>query len=226
MYSIFGDYNYNIENFATISNTAVNTNTQIKSPINYNNVDAQGIAINKIQENSITYVNGELSDNEFTKISLFPVYYENSQTQINNINNINIIKTTYVNSYTPANTKSLKDIFINKNENFIYINEMNNLPINSKVLFVAEVVDSFSGISKNEKKTRFLRLKTTDETGSINVLLFNDKIDLNKNLNNNKNYEATNIIIVKGIKKEDAVFADIVAIQDHKIYMKLSELKN
>ena len=122
--------------------------------------------------------------------------------------------------------KSLKDIFINKNENFIYINEMNNLPINSKVLFVAEVVDSFSGISKNEKKTRFLRLKTTDETGSINVLLFNDKIDLNKNLNNNKNYEATNIIIVKGIKKEDAVFADIVAIQDHKIYMKLSELKN
>jgi hypothetical protein len=35
-----------------------------------------------------------------------------------------------------------------------------------------------------------------------------------------------NIVIVKGRKKgEDTVFADLIAIQDHKIYMKLGEVK-
>ena len=56
--------------------------------------------------------------------------------------------------------------------------------------------------------------------------MFNDSIDNNKNLNNGKNYEENNIIIVKGTRKEDCIFADLVAIQDHEIYMKLSELKN
>ena len=121
--------------------------------------------------------------------------------------------------------KSLRDIFIEKKENLMTINEILDLPVNSKVAFVAEIMDSYSGTSKNEKKTRFLRLNTGDETGNINVLLFNDKIDNNKTLNKDKNFEEKNIVIFKGIKKEDCIFADIAAIQDHQIYMKLSELK-
>jgi DNA polymerase III alpha subunit len=121
--------------------------------------------------------------------------------------------------------KSLRDIFIEKKEDLMTINEILDLPVNSKVAFVAEIMDSYSGISKNEKKTRFLRLNTGDETGNINVLLFNDKIDNNKTLNKDKNFEEKNIVIFKGIKKEDCIFADIAAIQDHQIYMKLSELK-
>jgi len=121
--------------------------------------------------------------------------------------------------------KSLRDIFIEKKEDLMTINEILDLPVNSKVAFVAEIMDSYSGVSKNEKKTRFLRLNTGDETGNINVLLFNDKIDNNKTLNKDKNFEEKNIVIFKGIKKEDCIFADIAAIQDHQIYMKLSELK-
>jgi len=121
--------------------------------------------------------------------------------------------------------KSLRDIFIEKKEDLMTINEILDLPVNSKVAFVSEIMDSYSGTSKNEKKTRFLRLNTGDETGNINVLLFNDKIDNNKTLNKDKNFEEKNIVIFKGIKKEDCIFADIAAIQDHQIYMKLSELK-
>jgi DNA polymerase-3 subunit alpha len=121
--------------------------------------------------------------------------------------------------------KSLRDIFIEKKEDLMTISQILDLPVNSKVAFVAEIMDSYSGTSKNEKKTRFLRLSTADETSNINVLLFNDKIDNNKTLNKDKNFEEKNIVIFKGIKKEDCIFADIAAIQDHQIYMKLSELK-
>ena len=65
-----------------------------------------------------------------------------------------------------------------------------------------------------------------DETNVINVLMFNDNIENNKTLNNKRNYEENNIVIVKGIKKEDCIFANLAAIQDHEIYMKLSEVKN
>jgi hypothetical protein len=46
-----------------------------------------------------------------------------------------------------------------------------------------------------------------------------------KSINGNKNFEKGNIVVINGIKKEDAIFADIVSIQDQKIYMRLSELK-
>ena len=67
--------------------------------------------------------------------------------------------------------------------------------------------------------------QVSDESGDITVLLFNDKIDNCKALNGNKNPEEKNIVIVKGIKKEDCIFADLVAVQDHYIYMKLNEIK-
>jgi DNA polymerase-3 subunit alpha len=121
--------------------------------------------------------------------------------------------------------KTLKDIFIEKRENLLSINEIYDEELNSKVAFVGEIVDVYSGVSKSEKKTKYLRLKIADETGEITTLLFNDKIDNCKTLNGNKNPEEKNIVIVKGIKKEDCIFADLVAIQDHQIYMKLSEIK-
>jgi len=122
--------------------------------------------------------------------------------------------------------RTLKNIFNETRENLIYINELNDLPMNSKVAFVGEVTDSFSGISKSEKKTKYLRVKVSDEYGEVSCLLFNDKIENCKTLNGNKNPEEKNIVIIKGIKRADCVFADIIAIQDHNIYMKLSEIKN
>lgn len=120
--------------------------------------------------------------------------------------------------------KTLKDIFNEKREDLLYINEINEKELNSKIIFVGQIEEIFSGVSKNEKKTKYLRLKISDETGSINSLLFNDNIENNKLLNNSKNFEKGNIVIVKGLKKNDCVFVDLASIQDHKIYMKLNDL--
>jgi DNA polymerase-3 subunit alpha len=123
--------------------------------------------------------------------------------------------------------KSLKDIFEEKRAQLINIKDLKELEDGSKVVFIGEVTDAYLGIAKNEKKTKFLRLKISDETSEIETLLFNNDIEYNKTLNNNKGYEKNNIVLVKGTKKnEKTVFANLVAIQDHKIYMKLSELKS
>jgi DNA polymerase-3 subunit alpha len=121
--------------------------------------------------------------------------------------------------------KTLKDIFHDKRQNLQTVEEIWDTPAGSKVFFVGEIVDVYNGIAKNERKTKFCRVSITDETDTIDTLLFNDFIESNKSLNNNKNYEEKNIVIVKGTKKEDAVFGEIIAIQDQRIYMKLSELK-
>ena len=120
--------------------------------------------------------------------------------------------------------KELKEIFSEKRENLKYINDIIDEPVNSKVAFVGQIEEVFTGISKNEKKTRYVRLKISDETSSISVLLFNDNIENNKLLNN-KVFEEGNIVIAKGSKRDDCVFGDLVAIQDQQIYMKLNDLK-
>jgi len=120
--------------------------------------------------------------------------------------------------------KDLKEIFSEKRENLKYINDIIDEPVNSKVAFVGQIEEVYTGVSKNEKKTRYVRLNISDETASISVLIFNDNIENNKLLNN-KAFEEGNIVIAKGSKRDDCVFGDLVAIQDQQIYMKLNDLK-
>jgi DNA polymerase III alpha subunit len=120
--------------------------------------------------------------------------------------------------------KNLKEIFLEKRENLEYICDIIDAPINTKIAFVGQIEEVYSGVSKNEKKTRYIRLKIGDETASITVLIFNDNIENNKLLNN-RNFEEGNIVIVKGLKRDDCIFGDLVAIQDQEIYMKLNDLK-
>ena len=120
--------------------------------------------------------------------------------------------------------KNLKDIFAEKRENLKYISDVLDEPVNSKIALVGQIEEVFSGISKNAKKTRYVRLKISDETNTISVLIFNDNIETNKLLNN-RNFEEGNIVIVKGSKRDDCIFGELIAIQDHEIYMKLNDLK-
>jgi hypothetical protein len=120
--------------------------------------------------------------------------------------------------------KNLKDIFAEKRENLKYVSDVLDEPVNSKVALVGQIEEVFSGISKNAKKTRYVRLKISDETSTISVLIFNDNIETNKLLND-RNFEEGNIVIVKGSKRDDCIFGDLIAIQDHEIYMKLNDLK-
>jgi DNA polymerase-3 subunit alpha len=120
--------------------------------------------------------------------------------------------------------KNLKDIFAEKRENLKYVSDVLDEPVNSKIALVGQIEEVFSGISKNAKKTRYVRLKISDETSTISVLIFNDNIETNKLLND-RNFEEGNIVIVKGSKRDDCIFGDLIAIQDHEIYMKLNDLK-
>jgi DNA polymerase III alpha subunit len=121
--------------------------------------------------------------------------------------------------------KTLNNIFSEKREDLKYILDIKEEPVNTKVMFVGQIDEVYSGVSKNAKKTKYVRLKISDETGQATVLIFNDNIENIKLLNNSKDFEEGNIVVVKGLKKEDCIFADLISIQDHKIYMKLNDLK-
>ena len=120
---------------------------------------------------------------------------------------------------------TLKDIFSDQKPDLLNIREVNDAPEGLPVLFIGVIKDQYLGVANNSKKTRYLRLNVQDETSTINALVFNDKIEECKEMNNHLPDE-NNIVIVKGRKKsEDSVFADLIAVQDHKIFMKLGEIK-
>ena len=98
----------------------------------------------------------------------------------------------------------------------------------ARVNFIATVEDTYS--AKSRKGTPYLRLTLQDETGVCTAMIFTQK-----NRDNIANCRRDNggtlpikkgIVIVKGIKKDgDTIFADLVRVQDQKIFMKLSEIK-
>ena len=121
--------------------------------------------------------------------------------------------------------KSLNEIFKNKMPNLVTTAQISEAPNNQMLYVVGRVLESSEWISKNEKKTRTFKMILSDEFGSIPVLTFNDKIDLNKSLNSETLPKEEDVVIVKGVKKQDCLFGDTISIQTLKIYTKLSEVK-
>tara|TARA_Y100000310_G_scaffold343843_2_gene453443 strand:- start:3741 stop:6287 length:2547 start_codon:yes stop_codon:yes gene_type:complete len=117
----------------------------------------------------------------------------------------------------------LKTIFDEKRAGLHYVEDVNAMRPNQRPVFIGVVEDIVSRTSKNGNK--YLKASVSDETGIIDCLMFNDSIKECETMNNGLP-EKGNIVIIKGNKKEDAVFANLIAIQDNKVYTKLSELKN
>ena len=120
--------------------------------------------------------------------------------------------------------KSLREIYSEKRPDLSSILEVEDMDMNENVTLVVTINEHRVG--KSRKGTKYYRASISDETGTTNVLVFNEKIDDMKSLNNNKLPKDGNIAIVKGIKKDDAIFADVVAVQDQKIYTSLAKLKS
>lgn len=122
--------------------------------------------------------------------------------------------------------KRLRDIFSEKRASLIMAEEIIDLPDNTAVVFVGTVI--FSKLKKSKKGSDYLWLEVKDETASKKVLLFNSKkgkfLEQCTELNNGIPKEGQ-ICIIRGNKKEDCVFAEIVAVQNNKIYTKLGDLK-
>ena len=120
--------------------------------------------------------------------------------------------------------KSLRDIFSEKRKDLISVREVEGLPSRSNMAFVGRVEDTWGGKSRNGNK--YLRIEISDETGTISTLIFNDSIEKCESMNNGLP-EKKNIVVVKGRKADgDAVFANIIGVQDQQVYTKLSELKS
>ena len=121
--------------------------------------------------------------------------------------------------------KTLQDIFTSSVDRLINIKQVNDTPTRNNVCFVATIDGKpISGVSRSAKKTKYFKASCSDEYGSMNVLIFNDKIDECKYSNDGLPKE-NEIVVVKGRRMDDAVFADIITVQDNKVYTKLSELK-
>jgi len=123
--------------------------------------------------------------------------------------------------YSHAN--SLRSVFRQSIPNLQSIREVNNSPVGARVGFVSTVEDYYKG--KSRRGSSYIRLTNSDETGVVTALQFNRKIE-ESNLINGKNPAKEDIVIIRGLKKDDAVFIDNIGIQSQKIFTKLSELKD
>ena len=70
-----------------------------------------------------------------------------------------------------------------------------------------------------------MRLLVGDELADETVLMFEHNLEGCKKVNNGLP-QKDNVVIINGVKKEDATFANQIGVQDQKVYTKLSELKN
>ena len=122
---------------------------------------------------------------------------------------------------------SLRDIFAEKRDGMIELSsvrEDENMPLKDKAIFVGTISDKpYKG--KSRRGASYLRLEVADETGVIRVMIFNEKLERCERDNEGLPKEG-NIVIIKGVKVDEAVFADMITIQDNKVYTKLSQIKN
>ena len=102
------------------------------------------------------------------------------------------------------------------------IRDVDGALIDEKVNFVGWVDDATKGKSRNGNA--YLRLELSDEKAEIRTMIFSKRMDACQE-NNGKLPAKSDIVVVKGTKKDQAVFADSIEIADVTIYTKLSELK-
>ena len=123
--------------------------------------------------------------------------------------------------YSVKNT--LQQVFASKKDDLVYIKDIERFSEKDYVSFIGTIKECKAGVSR-EKKTRYFKMQISDETGSINTMIFSENIDHMQALNNKMPAEE-DIVIIIGQKFGDSVFAKTVAIQTHKVYTKLSQLK-
>jgi len=121
----------------------------------------------------------------------------------------------------------LIDIFQVYCQDLVTIEQAKSLESNDLVHFVGEVIFAKTGKSK-EKKTPYFKCQIQDFSGSITVLMFDTNYSMSisecRDINNRLPMEG-DIVVVKGIKKNDAVFANKIGIQDCSILQRISQLE-
>ena len=120
--------------------------------------------------------------------------------------------------------KSLKDIFQKDHSSLISVRTACEVALQHKVKFIGSLdEDPYSGVSRSAKKSRYMRMQVSDDSGSIKVMIFNEKMDTFKS---NYRVKANDIILVYGTKFEDVIFADEIVVKSEKVFTKLSQIKD
>ncbi len=118
-----------------------------------------------------------------------------------------------------VSSKKLIDIFLSKTSDLEPVNQVLEAQNDSRVSFVGTINEKAeTGTSK--KGSKYGKFLVGDETGSIKVMIFNERWEQCKDLNAG-NPKEEDIVIVKGVKKEEVVFADLIAVQNRTIYTEL-----
>jgi DNA polymerase-3 subunit alpha len=119
--------------------------------------------------------------------------------------------------------KTLFDIFSQERRGLQHIETVTNMSERTRCVFVGRVEeDPISRTSKAGNK--YGKFIVGDETAKVTVMIFKEKLDQCKELNNGLP-KSGEIVVVKGQRIGDAVFADIISVQDRAV-MKYAELKN
>ena len=118
----------------------------------------------------------------------------------------------------------LKDLFGGEIQDLVNVGTIKDMDDKTYVHVVGQVMEDIKeGVSK-EKKTNYLRFTIKDDSGKMTCMLFNDRI-LDHEDQNGRKVKENDIVVVRGRKMNDAIFADVVGIQDIKIFSRLSQLK-
>lgn len=121
--------------------------------------------------------------------------------------------------------KRLRDIFLPKKDSLEPISDILEYGERVRCDFVG-VLDEPAKTGKSKNGNAYGRFQVSDETGTMKVMIFKDKLEQCRVLNNGLPKEG-DIVICCGTKMEGTtMFADIVASQQNHIYTKLSELKD
>ena len=144
--------------------------------------------------------------------------------------NINKVSESFANWYYEkfllgyTYNKSLKDIFDKDHDGLISVREACALELRRKAKFVGFLEeDPHSAVSRSAKKSRYMRMYVGDGSGSIKVMIFNEKLDAFKRRYSPK---ANDIVLIYGTKFEDVIFADEIIIKSEKVFTKLSQIKD
>lgn len=117
---------------------------------------------------------------------------------------------------------TLRDIFQQyEDKQLMSINAVSNLE-NESVFYIGKVEESNSKTSKNGND--YIRMIVSDEGSAVSTMIFAKRMENAVAANGNAPFEAGDVVIVEGTKKDDVVFADRIGCQTNKVYTKLSEL--
>ena len=121
--------------------------------------------------------------------------------------------------------KKLIDIFLHKRSSLEPISDIKTYEEKTRCDFIG-IVDKPAETRKSKNGNSYAKFQISDETGTLKVMIFKDKLYQCKSQNVGLPKEG-DIVIVCGTKmQDDTVFADLISSQQNHIFTKLSELKD